>query len=216
MRARRRHRVTPLVSLAPECDNFCVVRRRLTFALALVAAAAVTIGARAAVRGFDWELTPTGSAARLRGLSAVSDQIAWTSGSLGTVLRTVNGGATWQNASPPGTGALQFRDIEAFDADHAVILSIGNGTDSRIYVTANGGATWTLGFTNDDPNAFYDCLTFFDTKRGLALSDPVDGRFRIIATGDGGRTWAVVDADMPSALNGEFAFAASGQCLVSD
>ena len=47
---------------------------------------------------------------------------------------------------------------------------------------------------------------------GLALSDPVNGRFRILATDDGGRSWQVVDADMPPALPGEFAFAASGQC----
>ena len=132
------------------------------------------------------------------------------------MLRTVNGGASWQDVSPPGASALQFRDIEAFDEDHAVILSIGTGADSRIYVTSDGGATWALTFTNDDPNAFYDCITFFDQKRGLALSDPVDGRFRILATEDGGRTWQIVDADMPPALAGEFAFAASGQRLVSD
>lgn len=29
------------------------------------------------------------------------------------------------------------------------------------------------------------------------------------------RSWRVVDADMPAALLGEFAFAASGQCIVS-
>ena len=58
-------------------------------------------------------------------------------------------------------------------------------------------------------------MTFFDRKRGLALSDPVDGKFRIIATEDGGRSWRVVATDMPAALPGEFAFAASGQCLVS-
>jgi photosystem II stability/assembly factor-like uncharacterized protein len=71
---------------------------------------------------------------------------------------------------------------------------------------------------NDDPNAFYDCMTFFDNRRGLALSDPPDGaKFRILATSNGGQSWHVVDpAGMPPALAGEFAFAASGQCIVSD
>jgi photosystem II stability/assembly factor-like uncharacterized protein len=183
----------------------------------LVAAAAVTsaFGAHGG-RQLAWQLTPTGSDARLRGLSAISERVAWASGSAGTVLRTTNRGATWQSVGPPGTSALQFRDIEAFDADHAVILAIGPGDSSRVYVTDDAGAHWTLTFTNDDPNAFYDCMTFFDRKRGLALSDPVDGKFRIIATTDGGRSWRVVDAQMPDALPGEFAFAASGQCLVSD
>ena len=164
---------------------------------------------------YSWQLTPTGSAARLRGLSAVSEQVAWASGSVGTVLRTTNGGATWQSVGPPGTQTLQFRDIEAFDADTAVILSIGEGPDSRIYRTSNGGATWQLVFVNAEPTAFYDCMTFFDDDRGLALSDPVNGRFRILGTSDGGRSWSIVQADMPTALPGEFAFAASGQCITS-
>ena len=188
--------------------------------IALLAVAAVVAGtslsvAAAARPGFAWHETPTGSTASLRGISAVSTRVAWSSGSQGTVLRTVDGGATWQNVAPPGTSSLQFRDIEAFDADHAVILSIGNGTDSRIYVTADGGQNWTLGFMNDNPDAFYDCMAFFDRTHGLALSDPVDGYFRLIATSDGGYSWHVVDADMPPALDGEFAFAASGQCLVA-
>ena len=164
---------------------------------------------------YGWELTPTGSTARLRGLSAVSESVAWTSGSAGTVLRTTDKGATWQSVGPPGTSALQFRDIEAFDSDAAVILSIGVGTDSRIYRTTDGGQTWTLAFQNADPNAFYDCMAWFDKHRGLALSDPVNGRFRILATNDGGQTWHVVDADMPPALPLEFAFAASGQCITT-
>lgn len=171
--------------------------------------------ALASAGSFAWQLTPTGSTARLRGLSAVSAQVAWTSGSQGTVLRTVDGGATWQNVSPPGTATLQFRDIEAFDSDHAVILSIGTGTDSRVYVTSDAGQHWTLAFVNQEPEAFYDCIAFFDKKHGLGLSDPVNGRFRIIATSDGGHSWHIVSGGMPPALAGEFAFAASGQCLVT-
>jgi photosystem II stability/assembly factor-like uncharacterized protein len=167
---------------------------------------------------FAWHDTPTGSTASLRGLSAVSANVAWASGSVGTVLRTTDRGATWQSVGPPGTSALQFRDIEAFGPDRAIILSIGNGGDSRIYRTTDGGQNWTLVFQNDDPNAFYDCMTFFNRKVGLALSDPPDGvKFRIIKTTDGGLTWNVVDpAGMPAALTGEFAFAASGQCITSN
>jgi photosystem II stability/assembly factor-like uncharacterized protein len=198
--------------------RFRSVRKRigLLVALLVVAAASLAFG-RSGERSPSWHLTPTGSDARLRGLSAVSLRVAWASGSMGTVLRTVDRGSTWENVSPPGTATLQFRDIEAFDADHAVILSVGNGSDSRVYVTSDAGRHWTLTFVNDDPNAFYDCMTFFDRKRGLALSDPPDGRFfRIIATDDGGRSWHVVQADMPPALPGEFAFAASGQCITSE
>jgi photosystem II stability/assembly factor-like uncharacterized protein len=150
------------------------VSKRTSVHVVLLALVGVSTALGASGRhGYAWDLTPTGSAARLRGVSAISANTAWTSGSLGTVLRTVNGGQTWQNVSPPDTAALQFRDIEAFDAGHAVILSIGNGSDSRVYVTSDAGQHWTQTFTNDDPNAFYDCMTFFNSRRGLALSDPV-------------------------------------------
>ena len=60
-------------------------------------------------------------------------------------------------------------------------------------------------------------MDFFDGgRRGLALSDPVDGKFRIAATDDSGRSWHVLPTDgMPPAVAGEFAFAASGTCLVT-
>jgi photosystem II stability/assembly factor-like uncharacterized protein len=190
--------------------------KRVAVLVAVFSLAATSLAfASGGSRDYGWQLTPTASAARLRGLSVVSERVVWTSGSLGTVLRTTNRGSTWQSVGPPGTETLQFRDIEAFGKNTALILSIGNGTDSRIYRTTNGGRTWTLVFLNEDPRAFYDCMTFFDRRHGLALSDPVDGRFRILATKDGGRSWQVVDADMPPALPGEFAFAASGQCITS-
>jgi photosystem II stability/assembly factor-like uncharacterized protein len=164
----------------------------------------------------SWLPTPTGSDARFRGLSAVSSKVAWVGGSGGVVLRTTDGGATWAAVGPPGTGALQFRDVEATSDRHAVILSIGEGDASKIYVTDDGGASWALAFQNEDPAAFYDCIAFSTPQRGLALSDPVDGVFRLQETTDGGHTWSRVDpAGMPPTLANEFAFAASGTCLTT-
>ncbi|WP_198422523.1 oxidoreductase [Streptomyces sp. QHH-9511] len=163
-----------------------------------------------------WQLAPTGTDARFRGLAAVSRNTAWAAGSKGTVLRTTDGGRSWRNVSPPGAAELQFRDVEAFDARRAVVLAIGEGEASRVFRTEDGGASWTESFRNTDPRAFYDCMTFFDHRHGLAMSDPVDGKYRILSTHDGGRSWRVLpDEGMPAALPGEAGFAASGQCLVS-
>ena len=156
--------------------------RRIALALAVLglAGSAASLAAGAGVPAFpssgthwaySWHDTPTGSDASLRGVSAVSASTAWSSGSGGTVLRTVDRGATWQQVGPPDTELLQFRDIEAFDANRAVILSVGFGGDSRIYVTSDAGQSWTLAFENDDPNAFYDCMTFFDD--GAAWRCPI-------------------------------------------
>ncbi|MFC7527285.1 WD40/YVTN/BNR-like repeat-containing protein [Actinoplanes sp. GCM10030250] len=180
-------------------------------ALVMVAGTGFTPG-----RGPSWQLKDTGVTAGFRGLAPVSAKVAWVAGSAGTVLRTVDGGRTWASVGPPGAAALQFRDIEATDARHATALTIGYGEESRIYATSDGGRSWTETFRNDDPTAFYDCLTFSDRRHGLALADPVGGKFRILATDDGGRSWQVrPTTGMPDALPGEFAFAASGTCLVS-
>ncbi|MGI5245292.1 WD40/YVTN/BNR-like repeat-containing protein [Dactylosporangium sp. CA-139066] len=191
---------------------------RLRRAAAVIALGAVVVGTAGGFGrpGPSWRVLDSGSTARLRGLSAVDERVAWASGTGGTVLRTVDGGRTWRSVGPPDAADLQLRDIEAFDARRAVALSIGEGEQSRLYLTDDGGATWTETFRNPDPAAFYDCVAFFDRWHGIALSDPVDGRFRILATQDGGRHWSVQPGDgMPAALDGEFAFAASGTCLVT-
>lgn len=191
--------------------------------MALVAA--VALAAPASASGgpsYSWKPLSTGTAERLRGLAAVNGQVAWLAGTNATVLRTTDGGRSWRNVSPPARqvsgseGLVQFRDIQAWDSQHAVALAIGEGTDSRVLVTDNGGRSWRVSFTNHAPAAFYDCMSFFDRWHGLAVSDPVNGAFRLISTADGGASWHVLsNAGMPAALPGEFGFAASGTCLVT-
>ena len=164
----------------------------------------------------SWQLLDTGTQTHFRGLAVVSRKVAWLGGYNGVVLRTVDGGRSWINASPAGASALQFRDIEAFSATRAVAMAAGSGTDSRLYVTGDGGHTWSLAYQNTNPEAFFDCMAFFNPRHGLVLSDPVDGKFRILSTRDGGRSWAVLpNAGMPPALSGEAGFAASGECLTT-
>src|SRR4029453_14275544 len=158
-----------------------------------------------------WTDQPSGVTARLRGVSAVSDRVAWASGSAGSVLRTGDGGKTWQPMNIPGADKLDFRDIDAVGDQIAYVLSIGSGDSSRIYKTIDGGRTWTLQFTNTDPKAFFDAMAFWDADRGIAFSDSIDGRLVILRTDTGGRVWTRVPTEgLPPALDNEGAFAASG------
>lgn len=177
-------------------------------ALALLFACA---GAQAQAQAAEVELQRSGVDVRLRGLSAVDAQIAWASGRNGTVLRTVDGGAHWQPRSVPGAEQLDFRDIQAFDANTALALSIGPGESSRVYRTIDGGATWTQVLRNRDERGFFDCMAF-DGQQGWLLGDPVDGHFQLFATNDGGRSW-IMRGDAPQALPEEAAYAASGTCI---
>jgi photosystem II stability/assembly factor-like uncharacterized protein len=153
----------------------------------------------------------------LRGISVLSDKVAWASGTAGTYLRTTDGGNSWQPAQVPGAEALDFRDVEAFTADLAYLLGAGPGEHSRIYKTTNAGKSWTLQFTNQNPKGFFDCMAFWDENHGIAVGDPVADnsgklKFELISTQDGGKNWKAL-SDTPSALEGEGAFAASGTCI---
>ena len=163
----------------------------------------------------QWQVHPqvSGTTAQLRGISAVSGRVAWASGTQGTVLRTVDGGSHWEKRSVPGAEALDFRDIQAFDAKKAFVLSIGPGEQSRIYRTTDGGKSWKLQFTNPEPKAFYDCFAFWDSKHGIAMSDSVDGRFPLLITSDGETWMPLAPRTLPAALPNEGGFAASGTCV---
>ena len=158
----------------------------------------------------QWTLQTSGVNARLRGVSAVNDRVAWASGSGGTVLRTEDGGVTWKKTSV-SSDIVDFRDIDAIDERTAYVLSIGNGPASRIYKTIDGGASWTQQFRNEDPRAFLDAMSFWDADHGIVIGDSIDRQFYLLSTSDGGRSWARVPADkLPPALENEGAFAASG------
>jgi photosystem II stability/assembly factor-like uncharacterized protein len=155
----------------------------------------------------------------LRGVSVLSNRVAWASGTHGTYLRMIDGGHSWQAAQVPGAESLDFRDVEAFSADLAYLLSAGPGDQSRIYKTTDGGKSWALQFTNKNPKGFFDCMAFWDRDRGIALGDPVADntgklRFELISTDDGGKNWKPLSFDLlPPAVEGEGAFAASGTCI---
>ena len=159
----------------------------------------------------EWQAQPSGVTARLRGISAVSARVAWASGADGTVLRTIDGGVTWEPRPVPGAEKLDFRDVDAMSEQIAYVAQHRTGETSRIYKTSDGGARWDLQFANTDPKVFLDAMVFRDADHGVAFSDSVDGRFVILTTADGGRAWNRVPADrLPAALPGEGAFAASG------
>ncbi|MBM3908785.1 MAG: hypothetical protein FJ363_12020, partial [Gemmatimonadetes bacterium] len=159
-----------------------------------------------------WTLQSSGVSAAFRGFSAVNGLVAWAGGSRGAVLRTVDGGTTWEKLIVPGAESLDFRDVHGVSSRVAYAMSAGpaeNG-QARIYRTADGGQQWTLQWSDTTKGVFLDGIAFWDSSHGFAFSDPVDGQFVILRT-DNGTTWERVNpANIPPPLPGEAAFAASG------
>ena len=153
----------------------------------------------------------------LRGVSTVSQKIAWASGTHGTYLRTTDG-RIWIPEQVPSAEALDFRAVVAFSAEEAFLMSAGPGDQSRIYHTADAGRHWSLQFTNTNPKGFFDSMVFWDRTHGIVLGDPIPDeagnvKFELLTT-ENGETWTPIPpAQLPPALEGEGAFAASNSCL---
>ncbi|MGH7693689.1 MAG: WD40/YVTN/BNR-like repeat-containing protein, partial [Gemmatimonadaceae bacterium] len=103
----------------------------LAFGLLLSSAPAAPLHAQ-------WIPQQSNTTASLRGLSVVSSRVAWASGTAGTVIHTVDGGATWTVDSVPGASKFDLRAIVAFDANTAVVVA----TAGRIWRTENSGKSW--------------------------------------------------------------------------
>src|SRR5580658_1273075 len=88
-----------------------------------------------------WQMQDSGTIASLRGIDSVDGQVAWASGSDGTVLKTIDGGAHWQKCATPDAdkdGAkLDFRGVEAWDSASAIVMASGPGDKSRLYKTVD-------------------------------------------------------------------------------
>jgi hypothetical protein len=187
----------------------------------------------------QFDMQNSGTMASLRGIDSVGGGVAWASGTEGTVLRTMDGGKHWEHCvEPPDAEKLDFRGVQAFDENTALVMSSGKGELSRLYKTVDGCRTWKLVFMNPDKDGFWDALSMafpptvsvphsvaLKHLHGYLLGDPVNGHFSLFMTSDGGDTWTPrvatkrgpkgegCQVDEFAAKDGEATFAASNESL---
>lgn len=144
-----------------------------------------------------------------RGLSVVDNNVLWVSGTKGTVGRSIDGGVTWKWIKVAGFEKIDFRDIEAFDKNIAIIMGIAD--PAFILRTTDGGETWKTVYVNNTPGIFLDAMTFGDDMHGMVIGDPINHNFFMASTSDGGKTWQPIpEKNRPIADSGEACFASSG------
>jgi hypothetical protein len=197
-------------------------RKGLWLALALIGCG---------VANAQWQILNSGTTADLRGIDNVGGGVAWASGTNGTVLRTEDGGYLWQPcAIPPGAEKLDFRGIQGFDANTAIVMSSGKGDLSRLYKTSDGCQTWKLVAKNPDPTGFWDAVQAGDPddpdgslvripdyiqSRAIILGDSVNDQLRVWIWKEG---WEERELELSYSLReksdaGESSFAASNSVL---
>ncbi|MES2480255.1 MAG: YCF48-related protein [Bacteroidota bacterium] len=149
----------------------------------------------------------SGHNASLRGLSAVDNEVVWCSGSNGTVARSTDGGKSFEWITVSGYEKRDFRDIEAFDANTAVIMGISE--PAVILKTTDAGKTWIKVFEDSTKGMFLDAMSFDEKGSGVVIGDPIDGKVYLAKTNDFGNTWkkesGTIDVE-----KGESFFASSG------
>ncbi len=112
----------------------------------------------------------------------------------GHVLRTIDGGRTWLDATPPGTGSIGFSTVlEVLNASNVwVLVPAADYFSGTLYHTGDGGATWT---SNPVPfgGGFFQ---FLDDHTGRALADREaragSEAVELFQTSDGGASWVSV------------------------
>jgi len=102
----------------------------------------------------------------------------WISGQLGTMVRTEDGGATWEAVR---VDDLDIRGVHFFDEDHGWIC----GNDGKIYLSTDGGLTWERRiFTGTPQMDDLFAVEFVTPEHGYLL-----GYSGVFVTDDGGFDW---------------------------
>jgi photosystem II stability/assembly factor-like uncharacterized protein len=147
-----------------------------------------------AARAAAWERQRTGTFAWLHAVFFVDERRGWAAGGKGALLRTSDGGATWEAAGRPTTDTL--RDVFFRDAETGWLVcqrpDFGPSQEgeplSYLLKTADGGATWSRVEVSRgaDANLKLTGVRFADAEHGWAYGE----MGALFATRDGGATWA--------------------------
>jgi hypothetical protein len=164
-----------------------------------------------------WQMQESGTTVGLRGIDSVDGTVAWASGTGGTVLKTLDGGARWTQCAIPDAAkdgaTLDFRGVQAWDAKTAIVMASGPGDKSRLYKTTDGCKTWVLVFKNPDEDGFWDAVSIYDLDDFMILGDPVGGQFSQFITSDAGKTWRKNKISGLQSKKNEGVYAASNSAM---
>ncbi|MEO0775823.1 MAG: YCF48-related protein [Bacteroidota bacterium] len=108
----------------------------------------------------------------------------------GLILKTTDGGDTWEVVHSTGIGSDLLWKIQALDRDHlyASIAGVSMVHGARILISADGGDTWTSKLVAEG-EVHLQGVGFLDERRGFA-GGFFDG---VYATEDGGDNWELIE-----------------------
>ncbi|MHC1739151.1 MAG: YCF48-related protein [Ignavibacteriaceae bacterium] len=126
-------------------------------------------------------LNPLPQGNTLNAIEFINPDTGWVCGDYGTILKTTNGGLSW-NSQESGTRTSLW-DITFTDQSTGwAVTYFAEDQMGKIIKTTNGGVTWNTQFRN--PEGTITKIFFIDHNKGWAVGSSV-----VFKTSDGGNTW---------------------------
>lgn len=200
------------LALAAPAELMPLAEQSLLLDGQVIGARLVVVGERGHIllsddAGRSWRQQPVPTRATLTSVFFVDERLGWAAGHDAVILRTTDGGESWNKVYDDIAGQRPVLDLWFRDADTGYAI----GAYGLLLVTTDGGETWQeklFATERQDESAVADtssedAASWFDDPAALAedlhlnqLRESASGRLYIAAeagnvfrSDDGGRTW---------------------------
>jgi photosystem II stability/assembly factor-like uncharacterized protein len=141
--------------------------------------------------GASWQQAVVPTRATLTGVSFYNRKLGWAVGHDSVILRTQDGGATWERVNWAPEDEAPFFDVWFADADTGFAI----GAYGSFFETTDGGASWDSRYISDDDWHLHQMVQS-DSGR-LYIAAEAGSVYR---SDDGGESWI----KLPSPYEGSF------------
>ncbi len=163
----------------------------------------------------DWKTQNAQIQGGIDEIYVIDENMVWAMDQKGDMVRTTNGGDSWENVNTFDLDNLSMGAFFAINADVAWRIgswaASGTAEATGIYKTIDGGKTWTL---NPDvfhePGSFPNFVHFWNENDGFCAGDS----YNLFTTNNGGTTWNAV-SNLPQE-NGNQLNATSTYSVIGD
>jgi photosystem II stability/assembly factor-like uncharacterized protein len=150
--------------------------------------------------GANWVRQQPGTDATLNAVHFVTASQGWVVGSEGTILRTTNGGQSWQ-AQSSGAGFADLVSVHFINANTGWATGFENFFSPGVILrTDNGGQTWVAQPQANSDGVEWTRVFFVDGSNGWILGS--SGSAGLLRTTNGGTTWTRITIPASTTLKG--------------